>query len=163
VHVARYSTVVSDTWLVIFPAHPHWVPSPEQESRAAGAVARLVPTRIAQQPEIVRTDSIEFIDAGGNFEAIRCPLCGRELDVAWWQDRMDEQYSTDSGFRLETITAPCCGGSTALHELAYEWPLGFARWSAQVLYPDRSWLTAAELMEIGEALGRPVRQTFRHI
>jgi hypothetical protein len=158
-----YAAAVSDNWLVVFPADPDWVPTVDQQARAGEVIARLAPSTVAGQPEFTRTAGVEFIDAGGNFEAIRCPLCDHELEASWWQDQMDQQYSRETGFRLATITAPCCGGPTALNKLAYEWPLGFARWSARVLYPDRSWLTAAELGEIGEALGQPVRQTFRHI
>jgi hypothetical protein len=69
----------------------------------------------------------------------------------------------EHGFRLAPIVAPCCGGATTLNELAYEWPLGFARWTTQVLYPERGWLTDDELREVELALEHPVRQTFRHI
>jgi hypothetical protein len=154
---------MSDTWLMLFPADPGWVPDPVQEARAAAVIERLIPTAVAGQPELIRTANIEFVDAGENFERITCPLCDEELEERWWQERMNDQYIVDDGFELRPITAPCCGGMTALNELTYQWPLGFARWTARVLYPDRGWLTEEELSEIGDALGHPVRQTIRHI
>jgi hypothetical protein len=154
---------VSDSWLVIFPTDPEWLPDPGQEALATAAIARLVPTDIAEQPELTRTANVEFIHAGENFEAIRCPLCAEELDQVWWDGHMSEQYCAERGFRLKPIVAPCCGGTTTLNDLAYEWPLGFARWTAQVLYPERGWLTEEELREVELALEHPVRQTFRHI
>ncbi|HXA91574.1 MAG TPA: hypothetical protein VNW96_24025 [Mycobacterium sp.] len=156
---------VSDTWLVVFPSDPAWVPGNELAARAAEVIARLVPTRpsVPGQPELRLTPNIEFVDAGGNFGAIGCPLCGQELELHWWHEEMDAQYRRETGFRLLPLTTPCCAGTTTLNDLAYEWPLGFARWQATVLYPDRGWLTEAELHEIGQALGHPVRQTVRHI
>jgi hypothetical protein len=159
---STYSHVVSDNVLVIFPTDPGWVPNSQLANRAAEVIACLTAAS-GDQLELTRTDNIEFIDAGENFEAIRCPLCGHELDVDWWQDHMGRQYSRDDGFQLEPITAPCCGGATTLKELAYEWPLGFARWTAAVWNPGRGWLTDDELREVELALEHPVRQTFRHI
>ena len=98
---------MSDSWLVIFQTDPEWLPDPGQEALATAAIARLVPTAIAGQPELTRTANVEFIDAGENFESIRCPLCGRELDQAWWDGHMGGQYSAEHGFRLEPIVAPC--------------------------------------------------------
>lgn len=156
---------VSATWLVVFPTDPGWVPTAEQASRAAEILARLVPSWPAQpdQPELELTATVEFVHAGDNFGAIRCPGCGADLTLEWWQEHMDAQYSRDTGFILQPIAMACCSHMTTLNDLAYEWPLGFARWRATVLYPDRGWLTADELAEIGCALGHPVRQTARHI
>jgi hypothetical protein len=154
---------VSDTWLVLFPADPGWVPDRVREARAAEVIGRLIPTAVSGQPELIRTVNIEFVDAGENFECIGCPLCGGELEVGWWRDRMNDQYLVDKGFELQPITAPCCGGMTALNELEYQWPLGFGRWTARVLHPDRGWLSEEELSEIGDVLGNPVRQTIRRI
>lgn len=154
---------MSDTWLVIFPTDPEWAPDPDQQALATAAIARLVPSAAAGQPELTRNANVEFIDAGANFGSIRCPLCREELAMNWWDGHMSGQYSADHGFRLKPINAPCCGAMTTLNELAYEWPLGFARWTASVVYPERSWLSEEELGEIGAELEHPVRQTFRHI
>jgi hypothetical protein len=63
---------------------------------------------------------------------------------------------------LASSQRPCSASTTTLNDLVYEWPVGLARWEATVLYPDRGWLTENELLEIGQALGHPVRQTVRH-
>lgn len=152
---------MSDTWLIVFPTDPGWLPDTRQERRAAEVIARLVPA--ARQPELTRTAGIELIDAGTNFETIRCPRCRLELDMSWWDEQMNRQCSRDNGFDLPPIVTPCCGASTGLNDLTYEWPQGFARWTASVLYPDRGWLTDGELGEIGQALGHPVRHIFRHL
>jgi hypothetical protein len=95
--------------LVVFPTDPGWVPNSQQANLAAEVIARLTAAS-GDQLELSRTDNIEFIDAGENFEAIRCPLCGHELDVDWWQDHVSGQYSAESGFRLEPFVAQCCRG-----------------------------------------------------
>ncbi|MBZ4632045.1 hypothetical protein GBP94_22010 [Mycobacterium avium subsp. hominissuis] len=154
---------MSDTWLVVFPADPGWVPSNEQAAAAAKVIAELIPTEVADQPDLRLTPNIEFIDAGSNFGALRCPACGQDLELSWWHEQMDRQYRRDTGFHLQPVTVPCCARTTTLNDLAYGWPLGFARWQATTLSPDRGWLTDAELSEIGQALGHPVRQTARHI
>lgn len=161
----RYAILggVSDTWLVVFPTDPEWVPSYERASQAAEVIARITPTVAAHQPELRLTPNIEFIDAGANFAAIRCPTCNRDMELDWWREQMDSQYGREAGFHLHPVATPCCASTTTLNDLAYEWPLGFARWAATVPQPERDWLTELELGEVGQALGHPVRQTLRHV
>jgi hypothetical protein len=153
---------MSDTCLTLLPTEPSWLPDSQQEAHAADVITRLIPTARDDQLQVVRTAGIELIDAGENFEAIRCPQCGRDLDMSWWHGEMDRQYSRDNGFELQPITVPCCGGTTGLNDLVYEWPQGFARWSARAFNPGRGWLDHDELNEIGQALGHPVCQVIRY-
>ncbi|MCL2529170.1 MAG: hypothetical protein FWE41_02405 [Coriobacteriia bacterium] len=73
---------------------------------------------------ITVNESIQFADAGENFERVLCPFCKTDL-IDWWKDAMDEAYSMVAGFTcLDTIT-PCCQKDTSLHNLDYHFPQGF--------------------------------------
>lgn len=151
---------------MVFPAEPSWVPNVAAADAAVRVFRQMVPFASfvsgEGQIEARTTPYVEFVDAGGLFEAIRCPDCHTELTIPWWHEQMDAQYS-DTGFHLVPVSTPCCGAVTTLNDLAYEWPMGFARWTISALYPGRDLLTAAELAQLGSALGHPVRQTYRRI
>ncbi len=61
------------------------------------------------------------------------------------------------------VTVPCCDVETSLNELVYDWPMGFARFRIEILYPNRAWLTDEELTALTDALGHPLRQILIHI
>jgi hypothetical protein len=67
-----------------------------------------------------------------------------------------------TGFRLLAVTMPCCQHATTLNDLHYSWPAGFASFVLSAVNPDRSWLQDAELQNIAEALGHPLRQILTH-
>lgn len=88
---------------MVFPTDPGWVPSDEQAAAAAKVIAQLIPTEVADQPDLRLTPNIEFIDAGSNFGSLRCPACGQDLELSWWHEQMDRQY------RRDTATSKGCG------------------------------------------------------
>ncbi|KUJ35856.1 hypothetical protein ADL25_35140 [Streptomyces sp. NRRL F-5122] len=69
----------------------------------------------------------------------------------------------DEGFSTLLVAVPCCEVQTSLNDLVYDWPMGFARFRIEVLYPNRAWLTGEELARVADALGHPVRQILIHI
>jgi len=50
----------------------------------------------------------------------------------WWSDSMSDDFSADRSFKLQTFGLPCCGAARRLHDLKYEWPMGFARFAVKV-------------------------------
>ncbi|EKX63330.1 hypothetical protein Sipo8835_25475 [Streptomyces ipomoeae] len=62
----------------------------------------------------------------------------------------------------DSVEVVWCGAETSLNELVYDWPMGFARFRIEVLYPNRGWLTDEELAAVADALGHPLRQVLIH-
>jgi hypothetical protein len=150
---------MSDFWMRVIPTVPGWLPSEDAAEVARQRMVELCPG--ARAVSAMTHDSVEFIDQGANLLAVRCPVCGSELDGDWWGAAMGE--AAEGEFTDLAVTAPCCGTATSLNDLAYDWPAGFARFELNVEGPDRSWLTEQELGSVAVALGHPVRQILRHL
>lgn len=158
---------VSDDVLSIVPADPAWRPTPAAAERTAALAAELSPGHpgVAVETKVTWHQGIAFVDCGVNLEAIACPLCRQPLDFGWWQERMDAGYDEAAGgfASLAAVDLPCCGGSSSLAELDYDWPCAFASFEIEIWNPARIWFTAEELDLLGTALGKPVRQVRAHI
>ncbi|MGW2304557.1 hypothetical protein [Streptomyces sp. NPDC001809] len=81
--------------------------------------------------------------------------------LTWWGDLVEVRF-TDKFTNLE-IEPPCCGGSTTLDALDYDWPCGLARFEIAVWNPARPWFSEDELTALAARLGHPVRQIRAHI
>src|SRR5262245_16565106 len=124
---------MSDDVLIVVPRDPRHVPSTKSQQLLLEALRTLAPKADEITSEAV--EQIAFFDAGQNFERIVCPACNSQLEMSWWQDRMDEDFG-DDGFRLEQYALPCCGARLNLNELTYDWPQAFGRFCAEVRNPD---------------------------
>jgi hypothetical protein len=144
--------------LRLVPTDPAWVPDDWHQARGAKALRRLCP--IAEKISAARTDDIRFVDAGSNFQKIRCPACLTELTYSWWQTGMDEAYK--SAFKDLHVEVACCGHRTTLNDLAYDWPQGFGRWVLTAESPGRLELSNDELSIVEEAVGHTLRQIWAH-
>ncbi|PKV82588.1 hypothetical protein [Streptomyces sp. TLI_146] len=152
---------MSDDFLTVIPTDPHWQPGKEAAERASAALSGMLPDSDARLGLRVQWhDGVEVIICGSNLEKISCPHCGSPCATDWWMDTVSEGY--DQGFVSLMAAVPCCGVVTSLNELVYDWPMGFARFRIEVMYPGRSWLTDAELERLSEALMHPVRQILSH-
>ncbi|QDV04907.1 hypothetical protein Poly30_04010 [Planctomycetes bacterium Poly30] len=80
-------------------------------------------------------DGIQLVDCGGNLDHIRCPECGADLQAAW-STAMDAAYDGDR-FQDLGWTTPCCDHGTTLHDLDYDFPMGFARATLAIADPCR--------------------------
>ena len=60
-----------------------------------------------------------------------------------------------------TEIVPCCGRRTALTDLDYDWPCGFARFEIEI-WNDWDPFTDGELESIAQTIGHPVRQILAH-
>jgi len=151
---------VSDNYLTVIPTDPSWQPDRDAADHAAAVLSGLLPDNDARRGLDVRWHgTVEAVSCGGNLETISCPHCGTESGD-WWGEAVQERY--DEGFSTLLVTVPCCGAETSLNELVYDWPMGFASFRIEVLYPNRGWLTEEELASVATAVGHPLRQILAH-
>jgi hypothetical protein len=150
---------MSDNWIALIPEDPRFIPDPANQSRARDRFAEIAPD--ADEIEIKVCERVEFFDCGANFESILCPSCRLEISVAWWQERMDEDYK--DGFLLAKYPTPCCNALKTLHELVYEWPQGFGRFALDVMNPNIGKLDEKYKEQIEEILGARLRVIYQHI
>jgi hypothetical protein len=149
---------MSTNLLRIIPTDPAWTPNERAAGDALAALRDLAPG--ASATEAVRHDDVTFVDQGANFEAVRCPACGAELDVDWWQEAMEAAHRVR--FADLAVVVPCCGVPASLNELDYDWPAGFARFVLEARDPGRQGPTDEELARVTAALGHPVRVIWAH-
>ena len=136
------------------------MPDEAQRVRARDRLAEIAPD--ADEIEIQVRSNVSFFDGGANFGVIRCPSCSAEIAVEWWQERMDDDH-TEDGFRLAEYATPCCSARCTLHELIYEWPQGFGRFSLEAMNPNVGELDERQKGELEELLGTPLRVIYRHL
>jgi hypothetical protein len=145
--------------LRLIPTTPAWAPSVVAHRRAETVFRELVPN--AQSVGTRTYSEVTFVDCGANFGAIFCPSCGGELALRWWQTAMDVAFATRFE-RLDVVT-PCCGATTSLNDLAYAWPVGFARWELVAENPGRAALDTVEMAKVEAVLEHGLRQVWQHL
>jgi hypothetical protein len=151
---------MSDAFIVIVPRDANCVLSPDVERRVTELLKRLAESAESVTSEV--SEVVRFHDCGENFESVHCPRCAAEISIDWWQERMDDD-ADDEGFRLDAYATPCCGASTSLNELTYDWPQAFGRLSWTVQNPNIGELSSAAVAEIEGAAGVPVTVVRQHI
>ena len=151
---------LSDNILSVIPTDPYWQPGRDAADRAAALAAELAPGDLTEVKASFH-DTVTVVDCGANLSRIGCPGCGAEIDTGWWGDLLEERV--DAGFDDLTVTVPCCGAATALPDLPYDWPCGFARFEIEIWNPDRDWFSEAEMAALAAALGHPVTQVLAHL
>lgn len=151
---------MSDNWIALIPEDPHFVPSEAKQLLARDRFIALAPD--ADKIEIKFSDNIQFFDCGANFERIVCPSCNAEIPIAWWEDRMDDDFQ-DDGFMLRPNIVPCCRSQCTLHALNYEWPQGFGRFAIDAMNPNLGKLSGDVIAEFESILGTPLRVIYQHI
>ncbi|MFE1910001.1 hypothetical protein [Streptomyces anandii] len=155
---------MSDDVLSIIPSDPRWQPDRVAADRAVALVEHLAPG-VADggdgEIDVTWYDAVTVVDCGANLERIGCPLCRAAIDTEWWGDLLEAHC--EGGFAVLSVEVPCCGGSTTLNLLDYDWPCGFARFEIAIWNPGRSWFSEDELAVMADRLGHPVRQIMAHI
>lgn len=151
---------MSDDFIVLVPRNPSYAASRDVQDRVAAILKRLAPSADSITPQV--SDSIRFHDAGANVESIRCPRCGAEISIDWWQHRMDDDSDGD-GFRLDSYAVPCCGDALTLNELEYDWPQAFGRTSWTVQNANIGEIDAASKVELEAATGTPLAVVHQHL
>jgi len=148
---------MSDNWIILIPENPETIPVQAQQQHALQAFQRLAPKSDKIEMEVSK--ELRFIDCGQNFERVRCSACGKELEENWWNERMNEEF--ESGLFLKEMELPCCGVKRTLHDLRYEWPQGFARFSLEAMNPNLGKLSLDQVTSLEAALGCPLRVIYR--
>jgi hypothetical protein len=159
---------MSDNWIYFVPDDPRYVPDKGQIEIAVREASRLFPRADSVEPEL--PPDIEFFHAGGNFEGVFCPDCGKEV-TDWWGDALDldrtvpgvrPEERAEVGFRLAPITLPCCAKVCTLNDLRYEVSGAFGRFALSVMNPfDDIPPETIPLLEL--ALGTKLRIVYLHI
>jgi hypothetical protein len=126
----------------------------------ATAYFRTIAPRASEVTKVT-SKRLQFVDCGGNFGNIHCPSCGAVIEVGDWQDWMTEHYEQDR-VALTKHAMPCCGALHTLHELAYEWPQGFARCEVWAMNAGIGKLKEEHQARFEAILGCPVRVIYQH-
>jgi hypothetical protein len=159
---------MSDNWINFVPDNPHYVPNNDQIRTAVAEASRLFPKADSVEPELPR--DIEFFHAGGNFEGVFCPGCGKEI-TDWWGDALDldrivpgvrPEERAEVGFRLAPVTLPCCERVCTLNDLRYEVSGTFGRFALSVMNPLDD-LPIETVPTLESALGTKLRIVYQHI
>lgn len=144
---------MSTSLLSVIPTDPSWTPDEEAAAGALAVLQQLAPD--ASEVTASRHDEVTFVDQGGNFDSLRCPTCGVQLEIDWWHDAMDTAATLR--FRDLAVRVPCCGARTSLNDLDYRSPAGFARFVLVARDPGRGEIATAEVGRLAAAIGHPVR------
>lgn len=147
---------MSTDFLYLIPDDPNYEPSSQQVQNAVSVLSLVWP---AAGPEVKKYENVQFVDNGGNLEAIRCPRCNVKLDEGWWRDMMDSAWKTK--FQDLSITCPACEFQTNLNDLKYDLPMGFARFRISISKPGNA-LDSQSLQRIEESLGCKLRKVWAH-
>lgn len=144
---------MSDHLLRFIPEDPTFVPA-----RAAQEAAHQYTREVLDQADEITaqvTESVEFVDAGCNFESLSCPLCAADLDIDWWTGAMERAFMGEHpDLDVDTL---CCNGRTSLHDLGYDAPQGFARFVLEAMNADVAELPDGLLTELERILACKLR------
>lgn len=149
---------MSDNFLRVTPSDPELIPTADARESALALLRSALPEADAFRAQV--ETEVVFVDAGGNFESVSCPICERPLDDGWWSTAMERASGT--GFSDLSVELPCCGGSTSLNELRYRMPQGFARCVLEIMNPHVATIPERLATQLREALCCELRFVWAH-
>ena len=150
---------MSRDYIVLVPNDPSFVPGPEARRKAEQRFAGFLPD--AKDVASRVNAEIQFIHPGGNLDRVLCPYCHAQVDWDWWASAMDAAYLTH--YRDLSIKLPCCGITSSLNELLYEFPAGFALFALQAERPNSRGLEPEQIRTIERIVGSTLRQIWVHL
>lgn len=154
---------MSDNWIRLIPTDASWEPERSSVDRTVAYVVGLYsgPGDSADEVTAELYDDVALIDSGVNTSSFTCRACSSVTDVTWAFEVVNERSSDLTDL---DVVLPCCGAASNLNDLAYDWPLGFARFEIGILNGTRARyeLDGSELRQVGQLLGHPVRQVLAH-
>lgn len=148
---------MSDSILKLIPNSPTFMPNEVSQRRAKVIIDMLFP--LAKSVNFEQSNKPQFVDSGTNWESIICPNCVAIIDQMWWKEAMDT--ASEYKFMELDIVVPCCNSKTTLHDLIYEWPVGFAQFRIEIVNPNRH-ISEEELNEIETVLDTKLRRIWAH-
>lgn len=122
---------MSDQVYKIIPKSPYTKVSQDKLNAAKSFIESAIK---CDSVDLVITDNLEFIDCGNNLVNITCPKCGKEISFDWWNEAMD--IACEDEFKKLDIILPCCGETSSLNDLRYDFKCGFACCSINVTNPE---------------------------
>ncbi len=143
--------------LRLIPIEPKFAPGVEAQQRASELFRSFLPLAAEVSAEI--TADVKFVDQGQNFRRVLCPFCNSALEIEWWRVAMDKAQA--SGFSHLAVTTPCCGASSSLNDLKYEWPAGFARFVLEAQDPKAD-LDEQQMQTLAQNIGMKLRKIWAH-
>lgn len=150
---------MSSDYIVVIPNEPDIVPDADARRQAEQQFAAYLPKAKAVASRV--NAELQFIHPGGNFERILCPTCGAQMSWDWWTAAMDAAHLTH--YRQLSVVLPCCGVTSTLNDLRYEFPAGFALFVLEAEHPDSFGLNDDQVRTLEGILGSPLRQIWVHI
>ena len=151
---------MSDEWISIILKDPDYVP-PIEIQRAAETYFKEV-TPEASQIKSQGFNEIQFFDAGGNFSSLACPYCKKDLEIEWWQEKMDDGF-VGSGFVLKEFALPCCGEKGSLNTLEYYFEQGFGKYILSAMNPNIGVLEQDTIDTFESIFRQEVKVIYRHL
>ncbi len=139
---------MSDHVLRLVPKDLHFWPEPAAARDAESLLRAFFPDSDHVQAKYF--DAVSFIDAGENWEGVRCSACGADAEP-WWNASMSTAAA--SAFSSLTARAPCCGSLIQLNQLNYVWPVAFGRFALEALNPNATDLSPDQLDRVSRTLG----------
>jgi hypothetical protein len=136
----------------VIPEAPEFTPSATARAKAVALLGRALP--LADDVSSHLTEHVRFVDCGANFETVHCPGCGTDMGE-WWTLAIEAGHELQ--FRDLRVTVPCCGLHTSLNDLRYAPPMGFARFSLEVLNPGVETLPERIRLRLERELASRVR------
>lgn len=149
---------MSDNWLRYVPSDPWFHPDLVAAEKARTQLSTLLPEAEKICTEFY--DRVVFIDAGGNWSGVFCPLCETDAEP-WWADCVSDMAAR--GFSSLEVIAPCCGAKVSLNELNYVWPVAFASFELSAMNANAKSLSTAQLQELERVLGVSLREIAQHL
>jgi hypothetical protein len=144
----------------LIPSNPEYVPDESSQQNAAKALRSYFPD--ARTIDCVVSDEVQYVDVGGNFEGVYCPLCAAQLDRdGWWVKAVDDSYNA-SRFRDLNVSVPCCNHPISLNDLDYRMPQGFARFVISIEDAASSSVETSCAETLERILGCKVRVIYAH-
>lgn len=77
---------MSDTYLKFIPLNPLYTPDISSQMKM---LEKLKVIFEKSEIKIKLHDHVQFIDQGENFDSIICPNCHVDVEINWWQEKMD--------------------------------------------------------------------------
>jgi hypothetical protein len=149
---------MSEDFLRLIPAEPFFLPTASAQQEAVAYLKSFAPDADSIDARVF--DDIRFVDSGSNLEKVTCPLCGKNV-TDFYVDLIDEAFQHVPA-RIDA-RMPCCGGSTSLNALHFDWPAGFARFFLEARNAGIGGaLDGACLSALEKILGCPLRQVLAH-
>ena len=142
---------MSDTTLKIITTDPFYTCPENIQSDVISILSKIYPF---QKIKLLNTDSVEFIDQGGNFESVSCNFCGRLLEIQDWKNLIDLAFETK--FNKLNFVTKCCNKETSLNDINYNWPAGFARFVVSI-HDAETELAEIEVTKLEELLKKDLR------